>query len=177
MIAAALGLSLFTSACGNARGHGVASLASTSAANPTGHGGPSASPAAYATCMTAHGVAMAPPTSHHGLTILGNTAPNSTQFQAAERACQKLAPAGGPEPLTPAEQAHAAEALVRFATCMRKHEVPDFPDPNAQDTFPEAQIEALDTSSPAFQEALRTCDQLYPTRTAPQIAFPGGGHT
>jgi hypothetical protein len=170
-------LSLLAAGCGGSGSPEVASVGTSTPAAPTTQSGMHASAVAYASCMTAHGVAMAPPDNHHGLTILGNTAPDSAQFGAATRACRKLEPAGGAQPLTPAQQARAAQALTRFAACMRKHNVSDFPDPNGQGTFPEAQIEALNTSSPLFRQALKTCNQLYPKPPVPQIAFPGGSHT
>jgi hypothetical protein len=176
-LTAALALSLLVSACGSATGPGVATLGATSKTGPSDRSAPGTSAAAYASCMTAHGVAMAPPGNRHGLTILGSAAPGSSLFGAAERACRKLEPAGGPASLTPAQQALAARALARFAACMRDHGVPGFPDPDGEGTFPEARIEALDAGSPFFARALGACDRLYPTRTAPGIAFPGGEHT
>jgi hypothetical protein len=171
-----LGFSLLASACGSTAAPGIASLRTTPPRKAPTQRSPTASAPAYAACMTAHGVAMAPPDNHHGLTILGNAAPGSAQFETAEHACQKLEPPGGSPPLTPAQQAQAAQALARFAACMRKHNVPGFPDPNGQGSFPETRIEALNTNTPFFQHALKSCDQLYP-HTAPQIAFPGGSHT
>ena len=170
-------LSLLAAGCGGSGSPEVASVGASTPAAPTTQSGVHASAVAYANCMTAHGVAIAPPDNHHGLTILGNTAPNSTRFAAATHACRKLEPTGGPQSLTPAQQAQAAQALTRSAACMRKHNVPDFPDPNGHGTFPETQIETLNTRSPLFRQALKTCDQLYPKPPVPQIAFPGGSHT
>jgi hypothetical protein len=177
LVAGAVGLAALAAGCGGGPNPGVAALGSTqtgttASTQTSAH----ASAHAYAACMTAHGVAMAPPTGGQGLTILGNIAPDTPRFQAAERACRKLEPSGGPLPLTPAQQAQVAQALARFATCMRTHDVTGFPGPNGQGSFPEARIEALDTSSPLFQRALTACDPLYP-HGAPHIGFPGGSHT
>lgn len=177
LVAGAAGLAALAAGCGGGANRGVAALGSTQTGTTasTQTAGYASAPA-YAACMTAHGVAMAPPTGRKGLTILGNIAPDTPRFQAAERACRKLEPSGGPQPLTPAQQAQAAQALARFATCMRTHDVTGFPDPNGQGSFPEARIEALDTTSPLFKRALKACDPLYP-HDAPHIGFPGGSHS
>jgi hypothetical protein len=168
---------LLLAACGSARKPQVATLGATQTGTTTPkQRSPRVSASAYAACMTAHGIAMAPPTSRQGLTILGITAPGSPQFKAAERACRAFEPTGSPPPPTPAQQVQAAQALTRFAACMRNHDVPNFPDPNGQGVFPEAQVEALDTNTPFFQRALEACDRLYP-HSAIHIGFPGGSHT
>jgi hypothetical protein len=173
----AVGCSLLAAGCGSGGSPEVASVGTSSPAPSPRQSGVHPSAVAYATCMTAHGVAMAQPDTRHGLTILGDISPSSAQFGAAARACRTLDPAGGPQPLTPGQQAQAAEAVARFATCMRKHNVPDFPDPNSEGALPESKVEALNTNSPFFRDALKSCDHLYPERIAPRIAFPGGSHT
>ena len=177
LVAGAVSLAALAAGCGGGANPGVAALGSTqTGATGSTQTSAHASAPAYAACMTAHGVAMAPPTGRQGLTILGNIAPDTPRFQTAEGVCRKLEPSGGPQPLTPAQQARAARALGRFATCMRTHDVTGFPDPNGEGSFPEARIEALDTTSPLFQRALKACDSLYP-HDAPHIGFPGGSHT
>jgi hypothetical protein len=177
VVAGAVGLAALAAGCGGGANPGVAVLGSTQTGTTAStQTSANAGAPAYAACMTGHGVAMAPPSGRQGLTILGNIAPDTPRFQAAERACRSLEPSGGPRPLTPAQQAQAARALARFATCMRAHDVSGFPDPNGQGSFPEARIEALDTTSPMFQRALKACDPLYP-HDAPHIGFSGGSHT
>ncbi len=51
------------------------------------------------------------------------------------------------------------QAAVRFADCMRSHGVSDFPDPTAA---PRQFKNALETKSPAFHSAERTCGHLLP---------------
>jgi hypothetical protein len=52
--------------------------------------------------------------------------------------------------------------LLRFATCMRQHGFPDWPDPKANGTFPAAQLPNQKT--PALISAMQACDALNPDR-------------
>lgn len=61
--------------------------------------------------------------------------------------------------------AKAAEA-AKFASCMRNHRVSQFPDPPASGNFTIDEIangSSLDTSSPAFTQALSACKALEPS--------------
>jgi hypothetical protein len=60
--------------------------------------------------------------------------------------------------------AHAQEA-VKFAECMRKNGVSSFPDPNASGKLTIDEIangSSLDTSTPAFKQAISACKNLEP---------------
>jgi hypothetical protein len=46
---------------------------------------------------------------------------------------------------------------VKFAACMRKHGVPNFPDPNGQGTIHIDSSMGIDPQSPKFQAAQQTC--------------------
>jgi hypothetical protein len=48
--------------------------------------------------------------------------------------------------------------LLKYAACMRKHGVPNFPDPSANDGF----ALQMDPSSPGFVAAQATCHKLLP---------------
>jgi hypothetical protein len=48
--------------------------------------------------------------------------------------------------------------LLKYASCVRKHGVPNFPDPNANDGF----AIHVDPASPAFRAAQATCHKLLP---------------
>jgi hypothetical protein len=134
------------------------------------------SPFALSKCMRTHGVSNFPdPTVGPGgegfsggvvsspgsdsLTVDGITF-SGPAFQAAEKACTKLLPGGGgPPPPVSAAQRRAAIANAR---CMRKHGVPNFPDP----TFPAGGGTAIrggpgvDPQSPAFQHAQAACGRF-----------------
>jgi hypothetical protein len=60
--------------------------------------------------------------------------------------------------------AHAQKA-VKFAECMRKNGVSNFPDPNASGKLTIDEIangSSLDTSTPAFKQAISACKNLEP---------------
>jgi hypothetical protein len=61
--------------------------------------------------------------------------------------------------------AATAQKAVRFAECMRNNGVSQFPDPNASGKLTIDQVangSSLDTSSPAFNQALSACKKLEP---------------
>jgi hypothetical protein len=55
----------------------------------------------------------------------------------------------------------AAQA-AKFAVCIRKHAVPNFPDPNAQGVIQFGSAEGIDPRSPAFRSAVHACRALLP---------------
>jgi len=59
---------------------------------------------------------------------------------------------------------------VKFSHCMRAHGVSQFPDPSNPGGFSSAAIDALNTSSPAFNSATSTCDSLLPNEGQPTSA-------
>jgi hypothetical protein len=87
--------------------------------------------------------------------------PNSPQFQSAEKDCQKFIPSAPPPVAT--EQTGAQTHALKFAACMRKHGLPNFPDP----TFSHGNIgqRGFDPNSPQFQSGQKACASLNP--------FPG----
>jgi hypothetical protein len=84
---------------------------------------------------------------------------DNPRYQAANRACQMLLPAGS-QGTTPSAQHLAAE--VKWARCMRSHGLSTFPDPNSQGAFDRNEI---DESSPAFETASNGCKSLDPGPT------------
>jgi hypothetical protein len=126
---------------------------------------------AFAQCMRSHGVPNFPdPDGQGGMSIPDSVNPASPAFQAAQAACTKLMPGGGPP-------AHASEQqkqqLVETAQCMRSHGVPGFPDPTtraAPPTDPQDYSFAegigdvfllvpitINANSPAFRQAAKSC--------------------
>ena len=79
------------------------------------------------------------------------------QLNSALQACSRSLglPTGPPPALTAAQ----IRGLVRAAACMRARGYPDYPDPDIQDgrLVPQSLPASIDTSSPQFQAALRTC--------------------
>jgi hypothetical protein len=86
---------------------------------------------------------------------------------AAVAAAGMIAACGSGSPSSSSAGGHPIQAqvqqeqreLVRFATCMRSHRVPNLPDPT---TSPREFKDALETRSPAFQSAATACQHLLP---------------
>jgi hypothetical protein len=133
---------------------------------------PGSQAVAYAACMRAHGVANFPDprVSRQGNEVRVRMAVpagvgGNPQFGAAQRACRKLLPGGGPgnQPvLSAADQAQ----YLKAAACIRAHGVPSFPDPTFSGGGVHIQHQGLNESSPAFTAAVRACESL----------IPGGAH-
>ncbi len=152
----------------------VASVATTAAAATqsatTGKGAKAtASTQTFSACMRAHGVPKFPDAnSGGGIAIDASSGinPDSPQFKAAEKACEKLAPNGGKAP-SAAEQAKSHEQELKFSACMRSHGVPKFPDPVFSDGGRRTQLRidsrsGIDPNSPIFQAAQKACQKLMP---------------
>lgn len=116
---------------------------------------------AYAHCMQSHGFSDFPdPTpgpngQGGGFSIKGGPGsdldPSNPRYEAANRACEVLLPYGGALPPPTASQMAGYNA---FASCVRKHGFPSFPDPTSQGVFV---LHNFDMSSPQFQSAQKTC--------------------
>jgi len=163
-VSALAGLSLLASGCGGGKTSGVASLGPTTTS--TAQGEPSSSTASrkddpagivrFVSCMQHRGIQAQLGQGGRGVSISGGD-PNSPQFKAAQKACQKLLPGGGPQPLSPAQQAIELKELLSLAKCMRTHGYPSFPDPNSQGAFDFSGANAVDPNSTQFQQAMNTC--------------------
>ena len=115
----------------------------------------------YAQCMRTHGVPGFPdPTikqSPQGTGIsqgVSASVGQSPAFGSANHACAKLQPAGAQGPSQPATAAQHAQD-VTFAACVRKHGVPNMPDPAPSGVFnlpPQ-----INQNSPAFMAAVKGC--------------------
>jgi hypothetical protein len=118
--------------------------------------------------MNLYGVSAAAGPGGHGFLLTGNVDPGSPRFQAAQRACAKYQPGGGPPKLTPAQQALRAQGLAVLASCMRSHGVASFPDPNGQGELPFGSLSRLNFDSPVFKTAYKACWPLFP-KVGPQL--------
>jgi hypothetical protein len=188
ILAAGLGtaIGLLAAGCGGRHPPGVASLgtAPTTTTQASGGGGAvGGSPGpgnatafvAFVDCMQKHGIAAQLGSGGKGVQISGGN-PGSPQFAAAQKACQKLLPGGGPQPLTPAEQAQNLKELVKLAACLRAHGFPDFPDPSSQGFFNLSASSGFNPSSPQFQSAMSACRPSGARlRIGFRVAVPAGG--
>ena len=110
MLALPLALVVLVAAgCGGSKSPSVASLGPTTvnsaavapSSSSTAGSKPSATTfVAFVECMQKHGVQAQLGPGGRGVSITGAGGPNSSQLQAAQKACQKLLPGGGPQPLS-----------------------------------------------------------------------------
>jgi hypothetical protein len=175
-LAAIASLALIAAGCGgDSTSPGVAELSSNSTTTQSSQsdgsegGSASGNPAAYSQCMRSHGVPKFPdPRPDGGFLLRAGPGtgidPESPQFKAADRACQKLRP--NERPPSPAQQAEAREQMLKFAACMRSHGLPKFPDPTfSADGGVSLRIQrnsGLDPRSPQFKAAEEACKDLMP---------------
>jgi hypothetical protein len=162
-------LALIAAGCGGASssGQGVAQVDTTQTTTPDAEpagGSHSDDPTAYSACMRKNGVPKFPdPDPDGALRLKGGPGtgldPASTQFKAAAKACAKLAPKAP----SPAQRAKDQQQMLKFAACMRKHGVPNFPDPkvNPDGTAGISLERGLD-QTPQFKEAVKACENRLP---------------
>jgi hypothetical protein len=155
---------------------------STGSGGSPNAGGSAGSPSAvaYSACMRSHGVPSYPDPDSGGqlpktdAQLLGVS---STQYQAAQQACQHLLPTGGSLEQQEAQcmqNSDCPAALVqqmmsadlKLARCMRSHGVPNFPDPASGGSggpyFPisSAGISEAASRTPRFVDELNECARL-----------------
>jgi hypothetical protein len=124
----------------------------------------------YSECMRENGVPNFPDPENGRLTLRAGPDsgidPNSPEFQAAQEACQDLAPQGGPG--GGAANPQLEEQVLEYAKCMRENGVPDFPDPQVSGGGVRMQLpQGVDANSPQFQQAQQACQDM--------LAGLGGG--
>lgn len=172
LVAGLAGLCLLAAGCGGgSKAPEVANIGSSTAAKssassppvvsgseaPDTGSNPNGGPAAvFDACLRTHGVPNMPGPSPGKLSTPAGVDPNSPQFQKAERECVKLVPQDAPPALVP----HPVEPLLAFARCMRSRGVTSFPDPDSQGHFHTSAMGGIDSNSPLFQTAIKTCRPL-----------------
>jgi hypothetical protein len=164
-VLAGAGAVLAIAACGSSSSN------PTGATNPTG----ASSPIGLSKCMRAHGLSNFPdPTAGPGgegfngigLSPDGSLTVDGISFsgpalRSAEKACKQYLPGGGGPP--PPLSASQKRGAIANAECMRKHGVPNFPDP----IFPagggvEVHLgPGTDPGSPAFKQAAAACGRHF----------------
>jgi hypothetical protein len=161
LAAALAGLTLFLTGCGGPSGATAARAGATATGTASPSGPAHKSMVAFSACMRSHGLPKFPdPNSKGQLLITPNSGvdPNSPQFQAAQQACQSLAPQQ-----SPAQAQQSQARILKFAACMRSHGVPNFPDPTFSGGHFQMRLpQGLDPSSPQFQSAQQACQSLAP---------------
>jgi hypothetical protein len=135
-----LSVALAVAGCGSSSSPGVARLSSTKGSggvssqaggsSPESPESPEQAALAYAKCMRSNGVPNFPdPGAGGGLFRLpAGISPSSPTLRAARAKCQKLMPGGGIGS-GPPPSAKTLAHFLKIARCMRRHGVPEFPDP------------------------------------------------
>ena len=148
-----------------AAGCGSSAPASSSASQDAATTDPAGAFAAFGACMRSHGLTSYPDpkvsASAGGINVTispGGLDPNSPAFKSASQACGHLLPHGGaPAATSPQEQTQN----LRFASCMRTHGVPNFPDPDHDGAF--TLPSGIDQQAPQFQRAMKACANVEPS--------------
>jgi hypothetical protein len=173
-------LALGVSACGS-------SSSTTTTSSAAGSGTASASSNAtyearlnLAKCLRSHGLNVPDPSPNGGVAGgaegggIFRSIRSQPNFQSALQACSQYTKQAFPRlNLSPAQRAQFERDAVKFAECMRAHNI-NIPDPTTQPGGgfgPRAQIPDSERNSPAFQSALQACRSNLPFRRG------GGGAT
>jgi len=137
MIATAA-LALLATACGSSpssTGSGGSSNAGSSAKSSNAGSSANAQLVAFSRCVRSHGVPNFPDpqagASNAKFPSAQQLQVSGSQLSTAEKACQRLLPAGIDDQFSPAEVPLLLRGMLPFARCMRSHGVPNFPDPAA----------------------------------------------
>jgi hypothetical protein len=167
-------LVLLAAACGG----GPSSTGSGGSSNAIGSAD-SPSAIAYSACMRSQGVPNYPDPGSSGQLPKGDAQQygvSTSQYQAAQQACQHLLPTGGSlhqEEYQCMQNSDCPSALVQqmlaadrvLARCMRSHGVPNFPDPTTDSNGPVFNITNAGISDAAshtsqFEAKLDECARL-----------------
>jgi hypothetical protein len=144
-IGGAIAIAIAVAACGSA---------GPSSASGTGSG--DALALKFAECMRTHGVPNFPdpgvPVGQPGSGI-NRDAP---AVQSSEQTCDKLT--NNPEPKGSPVSAGQRRAALAQSACMRRHGVPNFPDPTFLSSGGNSvNLNGINPQSPAFRKALKIC--------------------
>lgn len=161
-------VALAATGCGGSKAPTVASLGPSTSSTTTTDSGSSDKPPSlgsalkFVHCMQKHGIHVQVGNGGRSISINGGPGKSSTQMQQAQQACNKLLPGGGPKAMSPAQQAKVMKQLVALAKCMRKHGLPNFPDPTPGGGLQLKSTPGLNPSSPQFQAAAKACGSTGP---------------
>jgi hypothetical protein len=160
---AAVAFSLLAAGCGGGGSPRVASVASSTGTTTVTT--PQSGEVAFARCMRSHGVSAFPDPESGGqiqksqVTSARSTDPS--RFDTAANACSHLLPNGpGGAPSIPRSD---RIDYLKAAACMRRHGIPNFPDPVFQNNSVKFNIpSSINPNSPQVVHALPICRKLIP---------------
>jgi hypothetical protein len=148
-VAAAIGLSLFASACGSSSAK-VAQVGTGTGTNAGQH------PQTFSACMRSHGVPSFPDANTEGSIDAAGIDETSPAFRAAYHSCGGRLQ-GRRRPVHGQSTPELQRQLLAFAKCLRSHGVRKFPDPIFH---PDGRVETgvpQDPNSPSFIAAASAC--------------------
>jgi hypothetical protein len=130
----------------------------------------------FARCLREHGIeaetATGPGGEGHGLKIKGG---GPAKMEAAQKACKKYQPEPQKLNLSPQEKVERAEAVEKFAKCMREHGI----EVHASSSEGRVSVQiggkpgaGPNPESPAFQKAQSSCQRLLPFKQGPNGGPP-----
>jgi hypothetical protein len=154
-IIATVVLALLTSVCG-----GGGSPAPP--AGPTGASSGVTQALAYAKCMRLHGISDFPgpnPPGSGGQFSFGSIDTHAPGYQSADKTCERQTGFGH---FSAAQLQQGMTAMLNYAKCMRSHGITSFPDPFGNSQQIGFNITGIDTNSPRFKAANKTCQPLMP---------------
>jgi hypothetical protein len=156
-MAAAAGLAV--AGCGgDASGDRTETAGASKAADPRAE-----QAVAYAQCMRENGVPAFPDPVNGQIRLRAGEGldPESSAFKAAAEACQDEAPAGGPGGGGAQMRQDVQATVLKYARCMRKNGVPEFPDPQVSDGRVQMRLpQGVDEDSSAFRGAQQKCQEI-----------------
>lgn len=129
----------------------IAACGSSSAPTQTRASSPVTAALEFAECMRSHGVpSFRDPTPNGEGSTVGKVDKRSPEFRTAQETCRGLQAA-----IAAAKPATSAADQLRYAECMRRHGVTNFPDPLPGGGF--SYPSTINTQSPTFQAADNAC--------------------
>jgi hypothetical protein len=165
-VAVIAALPLIAAACGGS-GTPAAQVASQSSSSNAAAPSPQANGAvAFARCMRSHRVPNWPDPSNSGVFDKSKLTPqqlgaSSSRIQAAQTACQHLLANGGGGQ-NPAQVEQMRALSLKFAECVRRHGVPNLPDPGSDGRIPDPASVGINQGSPKFEAANQSCRKYRP---------------
>jgi hypothetical protein len=159
LMVTALALGVGVTGCGGSSGTAAKATTSADTSDPL---------VKYSQCMRSNGEPSFPDPVGGRLQLRvtkgGALDPSSSQFLAAQKACQSLEPAGlknsGQNP-------QQQDQMLKYVACMRKNGVPKFPDPQSDGRILIDPSSGVDPQSSQFKAAETTCRTLMPGGVAP----------
>jgi hypothetical protein len=131
----------------------------------------------FTRCMREHGVNVSTPTGGgpKGSGPINVTGTSPQVMEAAQKACARYRPQGGPEKLSPAERAAREDAVQSFARCMRSHGIEVQAQTQGGAVRIGVHLNGNAKENPAFQAAQKACEGYLPRPPGGRAGGPKPG--